>query len=204
MSRKRADTNTGLLATGAASDVEPAHPTDAAPSEASAIDDEYHADPWSIAIAALKRALKLVEAKADKASPAEASYGVDLNVAIRGDLVVGKPLAPGEPQTVCDFTDAELVAGLVAWIPKGKLNEALSSAVGMIAVSRRNGAEALEAKQELKSAQIIVEQLVPGIAKRRAITREHRRPGRAGSVTGKPTVRITGSVDEQSVSISVA
>jgi hypothetical protein len=152
----------------------------------------------AVVVAALKRAIAAVEGSmADKSTkPREGCYPVDLTVGINGDITVGKDAAPGEDREVPVFGAGEVLAGLLAL----KRSKAAQRKVVLDGV---NAADALEAEGSLAAGVKDAAEMIASACHDTGCTKAVPTPGRAGAVSGKPTVLVRGTQDLGIVQVEV-
>lgn len=150
----------------------------------------------AIVLAALKRAQSQIESlPGAKDELPEGGYPVSLSVSISGDVTVG---AAKDATTVNDFTDRELLHGVMALMPADDVAEWVDEAVAKIKASRKDKAEAAAIKQAGNE----VAQAADAAAKKHRLRKK--RPGAKGSVSGKPSVLVNGQADVSPISITVS
>ena len=151
-----------------------------------------------LAIDSMRRAIAVIEgAMADKAARLpEGTHRVDLDVAIAGDIVVAAPGEPGPDREAADAAPADLLAAVLDAMPDARSRRAaLRRGFTRLAKSTR---EALEAIREAAEALTLDE------ARRAGRVKIIESPGRAGAVTGKPAVTVSGDADSRRVSVEVS
>lgn len=150
--------------------------------------------------AALKRAQAAIEKQAGKGKLPEGSYPCELQIRIAGDITVGAEVPAGEPKTVHDFTTDELLGAMYA--VAGKEGAVLLDKAMRKIKLVRGGSE--NVKNELDAARNALCDEAVKLAFARRVTKETSSSPRAGAISGKPAVTVSGMVGTNVVEVSLA
>lgn len=149
--------------------------------------------------AALKRAQAAIEKQAGKGKLPEGSYPCDLQISIAGDITVAAEVPAGDPKTVHDFTIDELLGAMYA-VAGSEGSTLLDKAMRKIKLVR-GGSEKVAA--ELDAARHALVDEAVKLAFARGVTKETQSSARAGAVSGKPAVTVSGTVGANVVEVSL-
>lgn len=153
-----------------------------------------------VVAAALKRAQAAIEKQAGKGKLGEGSYPCDLKITVAGDITVAAEVPAGEPKTVHDFTTDELLGAMYAVAGK-EGSVLLDKAMRKIKLVR-GGSE--NVKNELDAARNALCDEAVKLAFARGVTKETQSNARAGAVSGKPSVVVSGTVGANVVEVTLA
>lgn len=155
--------------------------------------------PDQINAAAARDAMTLAAKKLDKQCGRlkldEGSHAVALDIAVAGDVIVGKPTPPGQTVSV---NGTDLAAALLGQLPVKDREKAAASALKLLARAEEGAAASklkVDAGRGLVKATLDTAQ-DHGLVKPTA--------GRAGALTGKPSVRVAGEVAGNNVELDIA
>lgn len=149
----------------------------------------------ALVVAALKRATAQVESlDGGKDALPEGGYPVALTIDIAGDVTVG---ASKDDTTTNDFTDRELLGAVMSLAKPGEIDGWIDEAVAQIKKAKKDTTTA----GLIKSACQAVSDAADRSAKKRRLRKI--KAGAKGSVSGKPTVSASGTVDVGVVQITV-
>ncbi|MCL4221027.1 MAG: hypothetical protein KJZ65_06630 [Phycisphaerales bacterium] len=150
--------------------------------------------------AALKRAQAAIEKQAGKGKLPEGSYPCELQIRIAGDITVAAEVPAGEPKTVHDFTTDELLGAMYA--VAGKEGAVLLDKAMRKIKLVRGGSE--NVKNELDAARNALCDEAVKLAFARGVVKETASSPRAGAISGKPAVTVSGMVGTNVVEVSLA
>lgn len=150
--------------------------------------------------AALKRAQAAIEKQAGKGKLPEGSYPCDLQISIAGDITVAAEVPAGDPKTVHDFTIDELLGAMYA-VAGSEGSTLLDKAMRKIKLVR-GGSEKVAA--ELDTARHALVDEAVKLAFSRGVTKETSSSARAGAISGKPAVTVSGMVGSNVVEVALA
>lgn len=155
----------------------------------------------ALVVATLKRAIAVVEGSmADKSTkPAEGAYPVALELAIAGDITVGKETPAGDDREVPTLDASHVLAGLVD-AARGDKAKAAVVTKGAAAYRDLERSKGTGAKDAVDYAEGLVAQVCESIGAMKTVPT----PGRAGAVQGKPSVTIHGTHGGNALSLEVA
>jgi hypothetical protein len=157
-----------------------------------------------VVAAALKRAQAVIEKAHGSASRAtklpEGSYPCELHISISGDITVAAEVPAGEPKTVHDFTIDELLGAMYA-VAGSEGAVLLDKAMRKIKLVR-GGSEKVAA--ELDTARHALVDEAVKLAFARGVTKETQSSPRAGAISGKPAVTVSGMVGSNVVEVALA
>lgn len=120
------------------------------------------------------------------------SYPFDLSISVTGELLVKKGSDAGEEVTVADFSPNDVLRGILANAENP--DQLVSDALGW---HKSSGEEAKKAQDELTACTLLA------CAKRRRMTKSHSTPAKAGAVSAKPSVSVSGTVGQRAVAVEV-
>lgn len=142
-------------------------------------------------VKALETAAKQIASEGVEALPA-GSYPFDIEANIVGELLVKQGSAAGEEVTAIDFSVNDVLRGIMATSPTAAT--LVSDALAWHKKASKDDKKAQDAKT---SSTLLT------AAKRRKMTKVHSSPARAGGVSAKPAVEISGSVSSRDIKVGV-
>jgi len=167
----------------------------------------------ALLLATLKRTMAVVEgAMEDKSTRCEpGTYALDASVTVQGDILVAQPVEvkPTEDKAERTFTAEQLLGALFAGEAEASIRAQVREALTRFepVFAEPDGPNNPTLRSRLTLALAAVEDEAQRTCERRkGLTRiVPGRPGtdRAGAVTGKPEVRVSGSFGERSLAIEI-
>jgi hypothetical protein len=154
-----------------------------------------------VLIAAIKRALKVLEQAAKAEPPRAGTYAAELTIQLAGDVVVGQAVPPGDPKTVPSCTVADALIAYWQGLPDGQRSKAIADGVAICRRAAKNTPAGAKAAAEMDEAQSLAQAQLDAIARRARFTEERQSRGRAGAVTGKPGLVISGTINGRKVEL---
>lgn len=156
----------------------------------------------AVVVATLKRAISQIESGmvVKKTVLEQGSYPVTMTVTIDGDITVGRASPAGELIDVPSFKDGELLGAMFAVLSADERRSVLSRALTLI----KKSGEAETSKAKINEAFKVLAIDVLAMAKKRDMTvRKPSSNAQAGKVQGKPSVKLSGTFGERTVSLDV-
>lgn len=161
-----------------------------------------------VCVAALEKfAARLKSKLEDKdAKLAEGSYVCDLNLVVRGDVIVDKPSEIPAQTKVDPGVSGRLLPAIFASLGFGRPDIRKHLKAAMKRIKQSNDGESkksLDIRSENDIAAEMIETLVPELAQELELMVEVPASVRRGAVRSKPTGRIEGDVGENTIDLDL-
>lgn len=157
-----------------------------------------------VAVAAMTRATKTLEGahKGETLRLSPGTHSVDLTVAITGDLVQAEDVAvEGKPSLL--ITERELLAAIVMEMDDAERRRHIRTGVNRLTKALSPEGKRGEPDAKLEATLATVKADMRECAEKAGLVIDGKSSVRAGSLGGKPGVRITGTCGERTVDVEI-
>lgn len=158
----------------------------------------------TVAAAALEVAAKSIRETIPKDAPnlQAGTIGLELAPLISGDLVVTKPVLPGEPKTVADVKADDLLAAIAATMKPEAFSVVVEPAFELLLHTRKGRkADREKSAAQLELGKAMSDRVTGTRAIELGLTKTHQFKGRAGQIKGRPGVTITGNIEGRDIDL---
>ena len=157
----------------------------------------------AIVRAALKRVLSQIETAAKKAKTSldlpEGSYPVSLKLQVEGDVNVAASAPAGDPVPTLKISQNALLHAMFVGRSRAECRRDIGKAMRLV----KSAANKDSSRDQLKASGEQLAELLLSEGRKLDLVEDVTPSARAGAVTGKPSVAISGKAGSRSVSVEV-